>query len=301
MVTVRHRVGFIWLIVTLILLVFMGRQMFSRRDARELRVTFLDVGQGDSCVIESLSGKVIVIDAGNIIDEGSDDQGRRVVAPYLRSRGINAIDILILTHPDTDHIGGAASLIHEFPVGLLLENGQFGKTESALIAPIFREAKRRNAAIRIARRGQKIILDDGAILTVLAPTDAMMTSKENEASIVLRLDYGRHSFLFTGDAGEPEETELLTARQNLACDVLKVGHHGSRFSTIPAFANAVKPRHAVFSCGKRNNYGHPNPDVMNRLKSMNATIYRTDTQGAITFHSDGVTLRAETALSSPNR
>ena len=272
-----------------------------RRDTGGLRVTFLDVGQGDSCVIESPSGKIIVIDAGNILDEGNDDQGRRVVAPYLRSRGINAIDILVLTHPDTDHIGGAASLLHEFPVTLLLENGQFGKTESAIVSAIFREVKRRNTAIRIARRGQKIALGDGANLTVLAPTDAMMSGTTNDASVVMRLDYGRHSFLLTGDAGETEETELLAANQSLACDVLKAGHHGSKHSTTPAFAIAAKPRYGIFSCGKRNTYGHPNPGVVNRLKAIGAAIYRTDTQGAITFHSDGVTLSAETALSSPVR
>jgi competence protein ComEC len=247
------------------------------RTNRELRVTFLDVGQGDSTVIESPSGKVIVIDAGNILDDGIDDQGRRVVAPYLRSRGINKIDLLVLTHPDADHIGGAETLLQEFAVDNLLENGQFRKSDSALIAPIFQACQRQKTQIRIARRGQKVDFGDGAVLNILAPTDAMMSNKENDASIVIRLDYNDHSFLFTGDAGETEEADLLAANQ------------------LP-FLDVVKPSRVIFSCGENNRYGHPHPDVIERVSTSGATIFRTDKHGAIVFMFDGVTLKATPTL-----
>jgi competence protein ComEC len=266
------------------------------RTNRELRVTFLDVGQGDSTVIESPSGKVIVIDAGNILDDGIDDQGRRVVAPYLRSRGINKIDLLVLTHPDADHIGGAETLLHEFAVDNLLENGQFRKSDSALIAPIFQACQRQKTQIRIARRGQKVDFGDGAVLNILAPTDAMMSNKENDASIVIRLDYNDHSFLFTGDAGETEEADLLAANQPLQCDVLKAGHHGSKSSTTLPFLDVVKPSRVIFSCGENNRYGHPHPDVIERVSTSGATIFRTDKHGAIVFMFDGVTLKATPTL-----
>lgn len=285
----------------LLIMLLCGGSSLVFRPAPVLRVTFLDVGQGDSIVIESPSGKVVVIDTGNIIDEGADDQGRRVVAPYLRWRGINKIDYLILTHPDADHIGGAATLLHEFRVENLLENGQFGKTETALVRAIFREAQRQNTMIRIARREQRIQLGDGTNFTVLAPTDAMMSGSTNDASIVLRLDYGRKSFLFTGDAGETEEADLVATRQPLAADVLKAGHHGSKHSTTPAFLNAVQPRAVVFSCGKNNSYSHPHPDVVKRVQETGASVFRTDTQGAIVFTSDGVTLNAKQTLPKENR
>ena len=294
MVKTRHHRIWVWLLLVIFLLGAFGFLIF--RSPAELRVTFLDVGQGDSCVIESPSDKVIVIDAGNIINEGEDDQGRRVVAPYLRSRGINAIDILILTHPDSDHIGGARTLLREFPVKMLLENGQFSKTDSALIASIFREAKRQNTLIKTARRGQKIGLGDGINLNILAPTESMMPLPTNDASIVTRLDYERSSFLFTGDATQGEEADILAANLPVTSDVLKAGHHGSKGSTSEAFAHAVHPRIAIFSCGKRNNYGHPHPDIVNRLQSLGAKLYRTDTQGAVICHSNGVTIQTETTL-----
>ncbi len=294
MVKIPHNRALLWLLLAVMLLSAFGSIVF--RSPAELRVTFLDVGQGDGCVIESPSGKVIVIDAGNILNDGADDQGRRVVAPYLRSRGINAIDLLVLTHPDSDHIGGARTLLHEFPVKMLLENGQFSKTDSALIASISREAKRQNTLIKTARRGQKIEIGDGVNLSVLAPTKEMMPLPTNDASIVMRLDYERNSFLFTGDATQGEEADILAANLSVAADVLKAGHHGSKGSTSELFARAVHPRIAIFSCGRRNLYGHPHPDVVNRLQSVGAKLYRTDNQGAIICRSNGVTIQIETTL-----
>ena len=291
----RTRKGLAVFAVFSLMLIFVGGSCYRRLN-RELRVTFLDVGQGDSCVIETPSGKVIVIDAGNVINEGEDDQGRRVVAPYLRYRGINQIDLLILTHPDADHIGGAKTLLHEFPVKMLLENGQFSKTDSALVSSIMREAKRKNTLIKTARRGQQIKLGDGVKLNILAPTESMMNGTTNDASIVLRLDSDQNSFLFTGDAGFTEEADILAANLPVAADVLKAGHHGSKGSTSESFARAVQPKFAVFSCGKRNLYGHPHPDVVNRLQTLGTKLYRTDTQGAMICHSDGVTIYTETTL-----
>jgi competence protein ComEC len=266
------------------------------RSSGELRVTFLDVGQGDGVVIETPSGKTLVIDTGNLDADGADDMGRRVIAPYLRQRGINRIGVLFLTHPDTDHIGGAATLLEQFPTDLLIDNGQFTRSDSPVAARVLQTASARRVPLRSARRGQELTTGDGVTIRVLAPTSAALFGPENDASIVLRIEYGQTVFLLTGDAGTTAETELLTSHQPLICDVLKAGHHGSRTSSIPAFLDAAHPRVAVFSAGRRNAHGHPAREVLERFAARNVKIYRTDQHGAITCRTDGITLRVETML-----
>ena len=258
----------------------------------ELRVTFLDVGQGDSCVIESPSGKVIVIDTGRIAMDGSDDQGRETVAPYLRSRGINKVNILLLTHPDADHVGGAASVLDRIPVETLLLNGQ--SFDSHLMSHILEEAQVHHTDYKLGRREQTLDFGDGTTAQVLSPTEEETQGKTNDASIVLRLEYGRTAFLLTGDAETAEESDILASGQNVAADVLKVGHHGSRHSTTPELLAAAHPKIAVISVGARNVYGHPDPGVMQRLEGAHTDIYRTDKRGAVTCLSDGVTVHTET-------
>lgn len=257
-----------------------------------LRVTFLDVGQGDAAVIESPNGKTILVDTGGMDHEGSDNEGRRVVAPFLRSRGINRIDIILLSHPHLDHIGGAATLIETFPVSLLVDNGQ--DSEKPPVANVLAAARTRHVPYRTARRGQWIELGDGAILRVLAPTETETHGAVNNASLVLRLEYKQTTFLFTGDAERDEETDLLNDKLLLACDALKVGHHGSDTSTTPEFLAATHPHFAIVSVGRHNLYGHPRLDVMQRLMESGAKTYRTDQCGAVTLISDGETTRAET-------
>ncbi len=261
-----------------------------------LRVTFLDVGQGDAAVIESPGGKTIVIDTGGVHQNGGDNAGRRTVAPFLRSRGVNRIDMMLLSHPHLDHIGGAAALLDSFPVGLVMDNGQ--DADKPDVAAIHAAAENHHAAYRAARRGQVIALGDGVILRVLAPTEPETHGAVNNASMVIRLEYKRAAFLFTGDAEVDEESDLLTDPKPLACDALKVGHHGSDSSTTPEFLAAAHPRFAVVSVGKHNLYGHPRQDILQRLEAGGATVYRTDERGAVTLRSDGASVQAETVRDS---
>jgi competence protein ComEC len=279
----------------LVNLLLLGWGWTHRQQAGELRVTFLDVGQGDAAVLESPGGKVLVVDTGGILEEGSDDQGRRVVAPYLRYQGINRIDLLILTHPHADHIGGAATLISQFPVGLLMDNGQ--TSDAPEETRLLEAAHQRGVPYRAAQRGMKLDCGDGVTAQVLAPCAQAVFGTPNNASVVLRVDYGRTAFLLTGDAEADEEAEMLHSGQPLGCDVLKVAHHGSHTSTTPAFLAAAHPHLAIISVGAHNVYGHPSPEVPERLRAANVRVYRTDRDGAVTCLSDGVTVR--TANQSP--
>ena len=252
-----------------------------------LRVTFLDVGQGDAAVIETPGGKTILVDTGGMDQEGGDNEGRRTVAPFLRSRGVNHVDMILLSHPHTDHIGGAAALIGQFPAALLMDNGQ--DADKPPVANILTAAQTHHVLYRAARRGQVIELGDGVLLRVLSPTELETHGAVNNASMVLRLEYKRTTLLFTGDAEIDEETDLLNDKLPLACDALKVGHHGSDTSTTPEFLAAAHPRFAIVSVGKHNLYGHPRLDVMRRLSESGAKTYRTDQCGAVTLLSDGET------------
>jgi competence protein ComEC len=262
-----------------------------RAQAGPLRVAFLDVGKGDAIVIETPGGLTLVVDAGGTLRDG-DDQANRVILPYLRSRGLHDIDALLLTHPHPDHVGGAATLIQRLPVGMLLDNG----IESSLPAyRRYREAAReRNVECLQMRRGSWLETSDGVRLIALAPPRTPQ-GNTNNTSIVLRLEYKRNVFLLTGDAEAESESEMLHSGQALACDVLKVGHHGGPQSSSTEFVAAAKPGIAVISVDADNRNGYPAPEVVERLQQIGATIYRTDQHGNITCLADGATIRVETA------
>ncbi len=272
---------------------FILRGVQIRHHPPELKITFLDVGQGDAAVVESPSGKVMIIDTGGLRHDG-DTEGRKVVAPFLRSEGINHVDAILLTHPHADHIGGAVDLIDRFSVSELADNGQ--DAEVPLVAGILKEAQSHGAIYHRATRGDTFDFGDGVQAKVLEPSGETLQRSENNASLMIKIEYGKTSCLMTGDAELGEEEALEQTGDSLRSEVLKVGHHGSRTSTSEKFLNAVHPKFAVISVGVRNLYGHPSMEVTDRLRSIGAAVFRTDKNGAVTCRSDGLSFRAATTI-----
>lgn len=246
-----------------------------------LEIHAIDVGQGDALAIRTPRGRWILVDAG---PGGADyDAGRARVVPFLLRHGARAIDALILTHPDSDHIGGAGAILDAFEVRLVIDPGV------AVGKPLYRELLRRAGEGRLrwiaARAGQELRIDD-VVLELLQPDGGELDERRatNDLSVAFRLEYGRFAALFLGDAPAAVEEELAARHGTaLGVDLLKVAHHGSTTSTAEALLEAARPRLAVISVGRRNRYGHPAPEVLERLARREIEVRRTDQEGNITF------------------
>jgi competence protein ComEC len=247
-----------------------------------LRVTFLDVGQGDATLIELPTGKRLLIDGG---PAGARrlDVGERVIAPVLWNRGIFRLDAVALTHADPDHSGGLAAIVRRFRVGELWETGRW--TEAG--EPVLRALAERGVPRRVLAAGHRLWVGD-ALVTVLHPGGEPLPG-ENDNSLVLRVDWRGVSLLLPGDAGHPAEARLLEAGAARPVFALKLGHHGSRFSTAPEFLAALHPAIAVASAGPRNRFNHPAPEILTRLYQSGIRVYRTDHDGAVVLETDGTT------------
>jgi competence protein ComEC len=257
-----------------------------------VEIHLLDVGQGDAIALRSPRGRWVLVDAGRAW--GSGDAGRATVIPHLRRRG-GELSLLVLTHPHADHIGGAASVLRALRPREVRDAAFVER--STTYREVLAEAVRVGARWQRVRPGE--VLDvDGLVLEFLAPDSAWTVALDdpNEASTVVRARFGNVRVLLTGDAEHGEEAWLLRhARGALAAEVLKVGHHGSRTSTSPAFLAAVAPRLALVSVGQGNLYGHPGPEVMRRLIEHGATVLRTDQLGTVILRTDGQGVEVEAA------
>ncbi|TWH48746.1 DNA internalization-related competence protein ComEC/Rec2 [Sporomusa sp. KB1] len=258
---------------------------------KPLTVHFIDVGQGDATLIITPHGQAVLVDTGGTMGESDFDIGARVVAPYLKHYGVRAIDYLILTHGHQDHAGGAAGVASAIRVAnVLLPQEKYSPPVQALL-------RSQPLAVIPAYTGQRFQLDK-VIVSIEQAGDESETILHtaaiggNEVSSVIRVSYGQHSFLLTGDLTAQGEASLLT-KGLAACTVLKVGHHGSRTSTTEPFLQAAAPKFAVISAGYGNQFGHPHPETLNRLAAREIVVYRTDKQGAIVFTSDGKQLAVE--------
>jgi competence protein ComEC len=257
-----------------------------------LEVHLIDVGQGDAVALRTPRGRWILVDAGRTWSAG--DAGRATVIPYLRRVG-GPLALFVLTHPHADHVGGAASVIGALRPAAVRDAAFVAG--SAPYAAMLRETVRRGAEWRRVRPGERLTID-AVTLDFLAPDSAWTVhlTDPNAASTVLRVTFGAVHVLLTGDAEADEEAWLLRhAGDRLAATVLKVGHHGSRTSTTPAFLDAVAPRLALVSVGAANSYGHPAPEVMARLTARGATVLRTDQLGSVVVRTDGRALDVEAA------
>ncbi|WKW12033.1 DNA internalization-related competence protein ComEC/Rec2 [Pseudogemmatithrix spongiicola] len=262
------------------------------RSTGRLEVHVLDVGQGDAIALRTPAGRWVLVDAGRSWSSG--DAGRTTIIPYLRRRG-GVLALFVLTHPHADHVGGAASVIEALRPALVRDAAFVAA--SPAYAAMLASARRRGGQWSRVVPGERVSLD-GVALTFLAPDSAWTAGLDdpNEASTILRVEYGARSLLLTGDAEAGLEQWLLGhAIEQLDVDLLKVAHHGSSTSSTPAFLDAVSPRLGLVSVGRDNSYGHPSPDVMRRLLDAGATVLRTDQLGTLVLRTDGQVWEAEVA------
>ena len=255
-----------------------------RPTERLLRVTFLDVGQGDAALVELPDGPRLLVDGG---PGGARrfDVGERVLAPFLWNRPVGRLDAVALSHWDIDHSGGLATVLRHFRVGELWESGRPPVGAADTVAALARSGAPR----RVLTAGQRLWLGR-ALVTVLGPAPGPPAAA-NDDSLVLRLDWRGVSLLLPGDLGASGEAALLGRAGPLRVLVLKVAHHGSRSSSGAPFLRAAQPLVAVVSVGARNPFRHPSPDALGRLEAAGTRVYRTDRDGAVVLETDGQVLR----------
>ncbi|MBW1870696.1 MAG: DNA internalization-related competence protein ComEC/Rec2, partial [Deltaproteobacteria bacterium] len=253
----------------------------------KLEVTFLDVGQGDSTLVRLPGSDTILIDGGEA-QEGGFDTGRQIIARFLWGQGITHLDTVVVTHPQSDHAGGLASIVRIFrPRELWTAQALEDKPATEALA---RAAKETGTHVRQLRAGQQMLATEGLVVDVVWPTKAAQELSDNERSLVLRISYGQHTFLLTGDLEKDGEAGLIARAIELEADVLKLGHHGSRNATSNELLEKVKPDFAVASAGRDNSYGFPHPELLERLEAAGVRVFRTDLHGAVSFETDGQTL-----------
>ena len=258
-----------------------------------LKIYFIDVGQGDSTLITTPTGKNVLIDGGGSKDRENYDIGEKVLLPYLLDRRIKKVDYIIISHFDADHAQGLEAVLENIKVKNIVISKQ--PTISEEYKTIISLCKKKNVNIIVVKRGGKIVIDKYVYFSILHPGDNFLDDGKgglNANAIVAKLNYKLNSqkeftVLFTGDIEEEAEKELVNKyNKNLKCDVLKVAHHGSKTSSIQEFLNVAKPKIALIGVGKNNTFGHPNGGVIERLNNIGAKIYRTDKMGEIELSID---------------
>ena len=285
-------------VISLILLGFTiflsGCSLFEKNESKDsttktskdiLTVHFLDVGQGDSIFIELPTKQTILIDAG-------EKKYSKSIIDYINNCGYSKIDYVIATHPHSDHIGGLANVINAFEIDKIYMTNALSTTVTYenLLTTIQNKGKKMTRA----KAGVEVINSENLKAEFVAPVSDEYKDLNNY-SAVLKLSYFDNSFLFTGDAEELSENEITA---NIDVYVLKVGHHGSAYSTSSDFLQKVTPQYAVISVGEDNDYGHPHSETLSRLDEYSVKYFRTDLQGTIIFTCDGVNISIDKTLIS---
>lgn len=246
----------------------------------KLSVHYIDVGQGESSFLISPNGKTMLIDAGGTINNACFD--------YLKNLNIKTIDILVITHPHNDHISEVPNIINNFEVKKIYmpKVSHTSKTFENMINTI--EAKK--ITVVEAKANKKIEFDNDIECNIISPNFNNYKNLNNW-SVVLHLKYKNNSFLFTGDAEEIAENEIMeNTKINFSANVLSVGHHGSVTSTSEEFLKTVNPNYAIISAGKNNKYNHPSEIILERLDKYNVKTFKTFENGTIIIISDGENL-----------
>ena len=243
-------------------------------DATGMEITFLDVGEGDAILVTA-DGESMLVDGG--LPECSD-----LIYTVLKNRELDHLRYVVCTHPHSDHVGGLAGALRYATVDEAFcctaeyDSRSFGSFLKAL--------EKQGVQLQIPEAGRQLQLG-AAVITVISP--AREYEELNDDSLVLRIDYGRSSVLLTADVGYQAELDMMDSDYPLHADILKVGHHGSGSSSNYYFLDAVEPQYTVISVGRDNENGHPSQKVLDKLEKIGAEIFRTDTDGDITFVSDG--------------
>lgn len=270
---------YIFLLVLIVGAGFAAKEAFGKNPAT-LKFYVLDVGQGDAIFFETPSGNQILIDGGP--DKSILGELGKVMPFYDHS-----IDVVILTHPNLDHLAGLIDVFRNYKVGTYVDSGDdYALSEYAELKKIINE---KGINYVRGKRGMKILVDKSAELLFLLPEELKKSSNPNDNSIVSRLSYGDIDFLLMGDAEKNQELSLVANGDNIQSEILKVGHHGSKTSSNPLFLEKVKPELALISVGK-NSYGHPAKNILSNLMAVGANIFRTDLDSTILIETDGKSL-----------
>lgn len=249
----------------------------------QLHVVFFNVGQGDATFIQTPSGRQILVDGGLYPSILNDQLGRQM--PFWDK----GIDMLVATHADADHVSGLVGVFDRYRVNQLITNGE-GFGESPIYDEVLAAAQAQTTEIRPVQAGEVIEFGDGVRLEVVHPGPVLVADNRNENSVSMRLVYGDFTFLFTGDAEQAGEAEMLAAERPLAALVFKAGHHGSNSSSGMPMLQAVQPQIVIVSAGVDNRFGHPAPEMLERATAVGAMVLRTDELGTIRVTTDGTTM-----------
>lgn len=243
------------------------------------RISYLDIGQGDACCIQTSDGSTVLIDTG-------DTDQKDTLISELNELGVDQIDVMILSHAHADHIGGARTVIKNFSVGKIIISPQAASTY--VYKKLLNDVQSNNIPISKGLAGQNFTVGDCSF-SIVGPTDESTEKELNNTSVVVRMTHGNDAFLFTGDAEKKEENEILDTGADISCDVLKVGHHGSTSATSDEWLDACGSRlqTAVISVGKDNDYGLPKQKTIDKLTNRGISVFRTDDSGTITVVSTG--------------
>lgn len=258
----------------------------------ELEIHFIDVGQGDAILIRC--------DEETMLIDGGPSNQSETVYNYLRNHNVQRLECVLATHPHEDHIGGISAALNAVPVDLLL-TPVLSYSNSKPFDSMMKYADRQGTVVSVPQTGDTIALGEAKI-TVLHTWPEAWT--ENDMSVVVYLQYRSFSAILTGDAESMSEYMILDAWPGLQATLLKVGHHGSQTSTTDEFVRTVRPKYAVISCGRQNEYGHPHQQVLNTLKKYEAEVYRTDLQGTIVFQvneNSEITIATERSIKEENK
>ncbi|WP_368250466.1 ComEC/Rec2 family competence protein [Intestinibacter bartlettii] len=243
---------------------------------KDFCIHVIDVGQADSILITTPSNKNMLIDGG-------DEDSAKIIKSYLKNKKVKNLDVVIATHPDSDHIGSLDYIIDNFDVEKIYMPNQ--TTDSECYINLIDSCNKKNLKVNYLSKDDSFNLDDSTNIYVLSPS--YITDNNNSNSIVLNISYKNNNFLFTGDCEESNEMDMINSYNLEDIDFLKVAHHGSYTASSLTFLEETTPDIAVISCGYKNSYGHPHKSTLDNLESVDAKIFRTDQNRSMQFYSDG--------------